>query len=281
MEEYTIGEAGIGELPRFREWARAEGWNPGGSDLLPFHAADPGGFLLGRLGGEPVASLSAVRYGEDYGFLGFYLVRPALRGRGYGLRIWQAAVRRLGERNIGLDGVVAQQENYRRSGFRRAWNHVRYEGVPSGEPAPADIALADGRSVPFGRLAAYDRRFFPAERNAFLSLWLGLSAHVSLVAIRNGELAGLAVSRPAAAGVRVGPLYAASPEVGLALLNGIAARAPGTAVVLDVPDVNPAAVGLVERLGLVPTFECARMYTGQVPEIDVYGIFATTTLELG
>ncbi len=28
-------------------------------------------------------------------------------------------------------------------------------------------------------------------------------------------------------------------------------------------------------------FECARMYTGGVPDLDQGGIFATTTLELG
>jgi ribosomal protein S18 acetylase RimI-like enzyme len=146
MAHFAISTASAGEMPKFAEWAGDEQWNPGQSDVLAFHPADPGGFFLGRLDGEPVASVSRVRYGTDIGFLGFYIARPAVRGQGYGIRLWQAAMAHLAGRNVGLDGMVEQQENYRGSGFRRAWTHVRYAGVPSGERAPDGIELVDGRS---------------------------------------------------------------------------------------------------------------------------------------
>ena len=278
---FEISTASTAEMAKFKEWAGDEGWNPGQSDILAFAAADPSGFFLGRLNGEPVASVSGVRYGAEFGFLGFYIARPSVRGQGYGIQLWQAAMDHLAGLNVGLDGVVDQQENYRKSGFRRALNHVRYEGVPAGEVAPGDITLVDGRSVPFGQLAAYDRRFFPAERDAFLSLWVSLPEHTSLAAVRDGELQGFAVLRPAQSGSRIGPLYAASDEVALALVNGLSATTPGLPVAVDVPDVNTAAVKLVDGLGLKPTFECARMYTGPIPDIDQFGIYGNTTLELG
>jgi hypothetical protein len=281
MANFTITTAGATEMPKFREWADDEQWNPGQSDIIPFHAADPQGFFLGRLNGEPVASVSGVRYGPDFGFLGFYIARPSVRGQGYGIQLWRAVMAHLADRNVGLDGVVDQQENYRKSGFRRAWNHIRYEGVPSGENAPEDITLVDGRSIPFSQLAAYDRRFFPAERDAFLSLWLSMPEHASLAAVRDGELQGFGVRRPARTGSRIGPLYAASEDVAAALVKGLSATAPGFPVTLDVPDVNAAPVQLMERLGLQPSFECARMYTGPNPDVDIAGIFATTSLELG
>lgn len=171
-----IGTASAAEMAVFREWANAEGWNQGRSDVVAFHAADPRGFLLGRLDGQPVAMVSAVRHGAEHGFLGFYITRPDQRGRGLGTRLWQAAMNRLADRNVALDGVVAQQENYRRSGFRRAWTHLRYEGTPP-EGTSAGVTLVDGRTVPFGRLADHDRRFFPAPRDAFLSLWTTLPEH--------------------------------------------------------------------------------------------------------
>ena len=71
--------------------------------------AEPGGFLIGELRDEPVGCISAVSYGGRYGFIGLYIVRPEYRGRGYGLRLWQAAMARLEGHNVGLDGVVAQQ----------------------------------------------------------------------------------------------------------------------------------------------------------------------------
>lgn len=90
-------------------WATHEGWNPGLYDAIPFRAADPEGFLMGVLDGEPVAAISAVRYGSRFGFMGFYMVKPEFRGQGYGVAMWKAALSRLQGRVIGLDGVVAQQ----------------------------------------------------------------------------------------------------------------------------------------------------------------------------
>ena len=87
-----------------------------------------------------------------FAFLGFYIVRPDLRGRGYGLRIWNAAVDHAGGRTIGLDGVVAQQENYKKSGFRLAYANVRYGGrVPAGVRAGRDHPLRDVSFAPWRR----------------------------------------------------------------------------------------------------------------------------------
>ena len=69
-----------GELEIAVEWAAQEGWNPGLQDAGCFHAADPGGFLMAFLADEPIASISVVRYGEDFGFLGLYIVRPDTPG---------------------------------------------------------------------------------------------------------------------------------------------------------------------------------------------------------
>ena len=47
---------------------------------------------MGFLDGEPVASISAVRYGEGtFGFIGFFMVKSKYRGRGYGFEIGQRA----------------------------------------------------------------------------------------------------------------------------------------------------------------------------------------------
>ena len=69
------------ELDLGLDWAAAEGWNPGLHDADSFHAADPGGFLVGLVDDTPVGMISAVRYGARFGFIGFYIVRPAWRGR--------------------------------------------------------------------------------------------------------------------------------------------------------------------------------------------------------
>ena len=111
------------------DWAAAEGWNPGLADATCFSSVDPDGFLIGELDGAPAATISCVNYGASFAFLGFYIVRKDVRGCGYGLHIWNAALAHAGARVIGLDGVPAQQQNYKRSGFKLAYANTRYGGM--------------------------------------------------------------------------------------------------------------------------------------------------------
>jgi hypothetical protein len=47
------------------------------------------------------------------------------------------------------------------------------------------------------------------------------------------------------------------------------------------PDINKPAIALAEQIGLKPSFETARMYTGPDPKLDYAGLFGVTSLELG
>jgi hypothetical protein len=57
------------------DWAAREGWNPGLNDGSCFYDADPQGFFMGELKGEPIGCISAVSYGDSFGFIGFYIIR--------------------------------------------------------------------------------------------------------------------------------------------------------------------------------------------------------------
>ena len=281
MEKFEVAVASAEDVARMARWANDEGWNPGNTDWPAFFAADPGAFRVGRLDGEPQTCISVVKYGAGLGFLGFYIARPAVRGKGYGILTWQAGMARMAGRNVGLDGVVAQQANYRKSGFRNAWNNIRYEGAAPDAAPPAGVTLADARGVPFDRLAAYDRRFFPEARDGFLAAWITLPERAAMVAVRDGALAGFAVMRACASTSRVGPLFADSPAIAAALVSALARRMAATGVAIDIPDTNREAVRLAEQAGLKPSFETARMYTGEVPVMDRAGLFGVTSLELG
>ena len=72
------------EIALAADWAAVEGWNPGLADAACFVTVDPEGFFIGELDGAPAATISCVNYDERFAFLGFYIVRGDLRGRGYG-----------------------------------------------------------------------------------------------------------------------------------------------------------------------------------------------------
>ena len=261
-------------------WAAAEGWNPGLADDLCFGAADPDGFFIGELDGAPAATVSCVNYGESFAFLGFYIVREDLRGRGYGLRIWDAAINHAGSRVIGLDGVVAQQENYRKSGFKLAYANVRYGGTVEAPAAPQGGVIALG-DLPLAAVEAYDATVFPAPRTAFLRCWIGTSAHVGRALLRDGALAGWGVIRPCRKGHKIGPLFADDRAAAEAVLSALLASVGEGEVFLDVPSINRDAIALAEGLGLAPVFETARMYTGAIPHLQPERVFGVTSFELG
>jgi hypothetical protein len=278
--EYSIRPATRAELDQIIGWAAAEGWNPGLADADAFWAADPEGFLIGLLGDEPVSTIAVVRYDDSFGFLGLYIVRPEHRGKGYGLAIWQAGMARLEGCNVGLNGVLAQEANYGRSGFTLAYPNTRYGGQVSA-PAPDDLRLVPAHRVPFAQLTRYDRGCFPASREPFLRAWLDPDKQMGRAFVEGGRLLGYGVTRPGREGFKIGPLFADRADVAEALFRSLAVEAQGSVICIDVPAVNRAAVAMVERHGLQPVFETARMYTRGDPGPPLTRVYGTTTLELG
>jgi len=263
------------------DWAAAEGWNPGLSDADCFHAQDATGFLVGRIGDEPVAVISAVKYADTFGFIGFYIVKPGSRGQGHGIAIWNEAIRSLAGRSIGLDGVVDQQPNYRKSGFELAYRNVRYRGEGAGY-ARADARIALLSTLPFEAVRGYDQPFFPADRAAFLRAWLGAAGHYAIGLVEEGRLAGYGVLRMCRDGFKVGPLFADTPAIAEHLFAHLRGKVPhGAPIFLDIPEPNPEAIALVRRHGMSPVFETARMYAGRAPELPLDRLFGVTTFELG
>lgn len=283
MTDYVVRTATRDDVDVIIDWAAAEGWNPGHYDADPFHIADAEGYLVGLVDGEPVACISVVRFGKDFSFLGFYICRPEFRGRGHGFAIWQAGIERLGDRTIGLDGVIEQQPNYIKSGFEFAHRNIRYGGVARTEIGPDDnvveVASPD-ESGPINAIIEYDRQFFPSDRERFLRAWI-VPPHRTLAYIDGGTLRGFGTIRACRNGHKIGPLFANDAAIADRLFRSLTAPYPGDEIFLDTPEPNAAAIALAEREGMKPVFETARMYRGKTPKLPLERIFGITTFELG
>jgi ribosomal protein S18 acetylase RimI-like enzyme len=278
---YEIRTMTRAEVDIALDWAAVEGWNPGLHDADCFFRTDPQGFIMGFLDGDPIGCISAVSYGKSYGFLGFYIVKPNYRSRGFGIKLWDEAIKRLSGRNMGLDGVVAQQDNYRKSGFKLAHRNIRYQwrAAPSGTVPQGLTQLSE---APKAALAAYDTELFGTERSLFLQCWINLPEAVALGAIEGGEMRGYGVLRKCRTGFKIGPLFANSYDLAERLFLGLTANLPAEApVFLDVPEVNSMAVQLAEKYGCEKVFETARMYTQAPPKVSLDRWFGVTTFELG
>lgn len=284
-DHYHIRTLQPQEIDTALDWAAAEGWNPGIYDATCFQSADPQGFLGGFIGDELIATISAVKYGQNFGFIGFYIVKAEYRGRGYGLKLWNAALASLGNRLVGLDGVFAQQENYRQSGFSLAYSNVRYQGIAQIHNK-ADHAVVHLSEIPFAELAEYDQRHFSEQRAAFLKPWIKQPGTVALAITGNNQpngpdLTGYGVIRPCREGYKIGPLFADNAALAERLFMQLQSAAADKPVFLDVPSVNAAGIALAQAHNMTPVFQTARMYKNGMLELPVANIFGVTSFELG
>jgi GNAT superfamily N-acetyltransferase len=280
VNDMLIRNATPEEVETMIEWAAAEGWNPGLNDAHSYYQADPNGFFVGLINDQLVACISAVRSG-DFGFIGFYMVKPDVRGQGLGMHIWYRGMEHLSGCQIGLDGVVEQRKNYEKSGFRMAHKNVRYawQHNPTGQQDPA-LRTAD--QVDADELQAYLDRFYPASRPVFNLAWRQQGNAREHIAVEQDTITGYGVIRACRKGYKVGPLFAADAATAVGILNTLTAELEaGSQVFLDVPKVNEAAVELVTELTAEPVFETVRMYIGGAPRIHIYETYGITSFEVG
>jgi GNAT superfamily N-acetyltransferase len=262
-------------------WAANEGWNPGLYDAGCYYQTDPKGYWIGLLDHEPIACISIVSYGSHFAFLGFYIVKPEYRGMGFGLQIWETAISNFKGWHIGLDGVLAQQANYRKSGFVYAYSNVRYQGLAMVLEAPFEDVVPIVE-VPFEKLVKYDAQMFPTTRTQFLSCWIQQPEGIAFGVVRDDNLVGYGVIRKCLLGYKIGPLFADNEKIAdrlfLSLIDFAEPKAP---VFLDTPDSNSKALSLAKRYQMEAVFGTARMYTMGTPDMDIHRVFGVTTFELG
>ena len=270
------------DLHNIDTMASAEGWNSGLSDSAAFYAADPNGFLIGEVDNKTACIISVVKYGTDYGFLGLYICAPEFRGQGHGWAIWQAGMKYLKGRTIGLDGVVEQQDNYSKSGFNFAHRSIRFCGEMI-LGAPTDTRLVDVTQDLIPALIAYDRAFIPAERTRFIQNWVAPNTidRQSIALKDSNGICGYGTIRKCAHGYKIGPLFAETSQDADTLLQALCARIGPNTVYLDIPEPHTEGIKFAERYGMTYDFECARMYLGDAPDLPHHKIWGNTTFELG
>lgn len=282
-----IGPMTYAEAAQIFALAGAEGWNPGIFDLTCAWACDPEAFIALRHQETMIAGGSIFRHSADFGFMGLFIVEPRYRGLGLGRLLWNDRLARLRARLapdavIAMDGVFAMERFYAAGGFEPAYATTRYQGVAMPAPAPAvDLALQIDCAPRHGAILALDRRIVPYDRSGLLSRWLALPETIQAVAVREGELVGFGLARPAAAGFKIGPLIAREPQVARALLADLVTRVAGHQIQIDVPDPNHEGTALALAHGLAPVFGCRRMYFGHKPAEDLSSVYAAMSLEFG
>ncbi|KAF8937380.1 hypothetical protein EDD21DRAFT_376223 [Dissophora ornata] len=263
-----------------------------------------------------VSIVSAVRYPSGQGWIGYYLVDPDYRDQGSGLEGVQKCLEHLdGCASIGLDSAMAQVENYKELGFvhvgwqneRRygsALNLVYYnvdvkEMVQEAREGETE-GMINIEDAPVEGLAALEQQYTGLNRPDFVRDWAqfhGLQhaqsgRYGAAVMDHDGKtVLGFGCVRRAESSYRIGPLYATSGEIAKKILIKLAVdvvdgnekypQGIPLMINIDIPNSNPQAVAIMNRLGWANTLTSSRVWRGSLPEADVNGVFAICTVEVG
>jgi GNAT superfamily N-acetyltransferase len=279
-DELVIRTATLEDMPILIDWAAKEGWKPGIYDAELNFLADPTGYSVAALQGEVVGCVGHLRYGNVFGYICFFIVKPEHRGKGFGRRLFERAlVATAACPVVMLDGVPAQWDYYTKRGFLRAYNLSRFKcnglGFDAPPPEESIVPLAD---VPFDVVCAYDQRHFLASRPEFLRAWISQPESLALGVLRGGRLCAMGVRRRLPDGFKVAPLFADTPADAAALLRRLRTVPPTAHVYIDAPEASPEAMALVA--GMEREFTAGRMFRGPPLPLPA-GLYAVTSFEVG
>jgi ribosomal protein S18 acetylase RimI-like enzyme len=278
--EMKIRNLSFNEFQILSEWAVAENWNIGASDPEIFHAVDPEGYFGAFKDKQLIGAISAVAYDAAFGFIGFFIVKPEFRGHAVGIELGRKAMEYLGTRIIGVDGVENKVHNYEHFGFKLAHHNIRYEGIV--DDAECRDGLVEATELPFDKLIAFDRQFFPANRKSFLSMWINQPECFSLAAYTGGKIQGYGVIRKCRNGYKIGPLFALNQGTARKLFVNLTAKLRlGETFFMDIPATNTKALALADEHLMRPVFKTARMYANGIPNVQMENIYGVTSFELG
>jgi GNAT superfamily N-acetyltransferase len=281
MSKFEIRKMSRRDLDLAMQWAALEGWNFGLSDPECFFSVDQNGFLMGFSDGLPVGCISVFAYPPDFSFLGLFIVKKDMRGKGFGKKLWSTALERTGKRICALDGILSRVPLYESLGFKSSYaaTCAMSKSAKISWLAPEIKKLS---SIRFQKICDFDKQYFPADRTQFLDAFVRMPHTQGFAYVSDDAVKGYGAIRPSKNGWKIGPLYAENATVAEALYDALQSCVDeGTPIYANIPGNNAAAVELGRRKEMKPIFQTMRMYLGTEPKFDHSGVFSVTSFEVG
>lgn len=223
-------------LPDAARLSRAAGWP---------HRLEDWRFVLhlgwGKValsGGAVVGTTCVTPFGEAVATVNMIIVDAAMRGRGVGRKVMEAAIAPVTGRELRLVATPDGRPLYEKLGFAATGAVFQHQGnvaLPD-DAAPAGEGPRPARAGDMAAIAALDAQAFGAERDALIRA-LFACGQVSVLD-RNGRIAGFAVRRAFGRGLVVGPVVATRHDDALALIRAQCREAPGGFIRLDIPEAS-------------------------------------------
>ncbi|EJT01904.1 GNAT family N-acetyltransferase [Rhizobium sp. CCGE 510] len=224
-----------------------------------------------------VGTVLVTSYKQDCATINMVIVDEAMRGRGLGRRLMDAAMELAGKRPLRLVATADGLPLYEKLGFRQTGRILQHQGIAGEVVAPKTTSAA--AKADFTPIAELDRQAFGADR-ADLIAYLAKVGELAVVR-RNGRVTGFAVLRTFGRGEVIGPVIAGNLEDAKALVAHFIARRPGVFLRVDTTAAAGLSDWLVEQ-GFAHVGGGIAMMKPSIPDADSAAtIFALANQALG
>ncbi|EJZ18726.1 GNAT family N-acetyltransferase, partial [Rhizobium sp. Pop5] len=194
-------------------------------------------------GGRVVGTVLTTIYEADCAAINMVIVDEAMRGRGLGRKLMDAALEIAGRRPLRLVATEQGLPLYEKLGFQPTGAIRQHQGV-AGEIAalPGTEAAIAGD---MGAIIQLDRRAFGADRKRLLA-YLAAAGEFAVMR-RDGRLCGFAALRTFGRGEVIGPVVATGLDDAKALVAHFIARRAGQFLRVDTTVDTGLAPWLAEQ----------------------------------
>lgn len=253
------------DIPAGLSLCRSAGWNQISRDWEIFLTLNPqGSRVCVKDDGDVVGTVTTIRYGHRFAWIGMVLVDPAHRRKGIGLRLLEEAGQILKNENcVKLDATPAGRQVYTKLGFEDEYQLSRMSASSFNtrylvsSPTATALTIDDLESV---RLP--DGNIFGADRIALLS-WMRDGAPELAFKVGEGDrLDGYCVGRSGYQYAHIGPVVANDIHVAKGLVSAALKYCGNRPVIVDVPHHDKTWRGWLESVGFSVLRPFVRMYKG-------------------
>ncbi|MGX5733694.1 GNAT family N-acetyltransferase [Bosea thiooxidans] len=214
--------------------SREAGW-PHRREDWATHLTFSRGFVA-RQGDAVVGTAMVTPFADDFATINMVIVAAAMRGRGLGRRLMEAAIQACDERECGLVATADGLPLYEKLGFRATHEIRQHQGHLHAE-ASASIAASDvawAHAADFAAIADIDRQALGVDRQALLRVLLADTARLAV--LREGNrIAGFGALRLFGRGEVIGPVVAGNEAQARAILSFLMNAGSGGFLRVDTP----------------------------------------------
>lgn len=240
-----------------------EGWNQTLSDWKLFYSQDPDLCLKAEIGGETVATVTAINYQNRLSWIGMMLVDKRYRGKGISKSLMRSIIERLHDcRSVKLDATPAGYHVYEKLGFEKEYSLFRMVRLEAevGFPAESETRARSVTETDLKEIFEMDCPVFGADRQAVLRHLYDTFPQGAMGIWEKDRLEGFLFCRKGSKYIQLGPLVASDDSIAMDLLKAAIHKFGKEKLVLDMAVEREKLMEKLNTLGFEVQRELIRMF---------------------